>query len=194
VGLALDVTDAASVERFARRALDAFGRVDVLVGNAAADPPIGPLAKIDLAAFGPAMEANVRSNLALVNALAPGMAERRDGAFVFTGSILGQRGNEALGLYGITKTALEGLVRNLAVEWGRHGIRVNAIAPGFVRTDFSRVFWSNPEIEKRVVERTPLGRIAEADDVAGLALLLGAPAGAFISGQVIGVDGGASAW
>lgn len=140
------------------------------------------------------MISNVRNNLVVINLVAPDMAAKKDGSIIIMSSIVGSRGSALLGAYAITKGAVNQLVRNLAVEWGSHNVRTNAIAPTAVRTDFSRVLWESPEAMARAVAKVPLGRIGEADDVAGTALLLASPAGKFINGQVIGVDGGASAW
>jgi dehydrogenase/reductase SDR family member 4 len=109
-------------------------------------------------------------------------------------SIVGSRGRSGVGVYATTKAAVNQLVRTMAVEWGPFQVRTNAIAPTAVRTDFSRVLWDTPDALVRATARVPMGRIGEADDVAGLALLLASPAGSFINGQIIGVDGGASAW
>ena len=109
-------------------------------------------------------------------------------------SIVGSRGRSGVGVYATTKAAVNQLVRTMAVEWGPFQVRTNAIAPTAVRTDFSRVLWDTPDALARATARLPMGRIGEADDVAGLALLLASPAGSFINGQIIGVDGGASAW
>jgi hypothetical protein len=120
----------------------------------------------------------------------PQMAERKDGAVVVISSIAGLKGNTMLGAYGISKAAEFELVRNLAVEWGSANVRVNAIAPSIVRTDFARALWENPDTYKDAIARYPLGRIGEPDDIAGAAIFLASRAGAFVTGQVIVVDGG----
>jgi NAD(P)-dependent dehydrogenase (short-subunit alcohol dehydrogenase family) len=107
-------------------------------------------------------------------------------------ALSGSRGRSGVGVYATTKAAVNQLVRTMAVEWGPFQVRTNAIAPTAVRTDFSRFLWDTPDALARAMSRVPMGRIGEADDVAGL--LLASPAGSFINGQIIGVDGGASAW
>ena len=99
-----------------------------------------------------------------------------------------------MAVYATTKAAVNQLVRTMAVEWGPYQVRTNTIAPTAVRTDFSRVLWDTPDALGRATARVPIGRIGEADDVAGLALLFASPAASFVNGQIIGVDGGASAW
>jgi len=170
--------------------LRAWGRIDALVCNAATNPVYGPLGDISDAAFDKIMGTNVRSTFWLCNMVLPQMAERGDGAVVVISSIAGLRGNPVIGTYGISKAAEAQLARNLAVEWGEHNIRVNAIAPGLVRTDFARALWENPDLLKETEAKTPLRRIGEPDDIAGLALFLASPLARFITGQVIVADGG----
>ncbi|MES2183862.1 MAG: SDR family oxidoreductase [Pseudomonadota bacterium] len=192
-GLALDVADPARVERFAAEALAAFGRVDVLVLNAAGAAPTGSLLAQSPALFDEVMASNLRPNFVLVNALAPQMVARRDGSIVFMSSRAAKRGTALLGLYGMSKAATDQYVRCLAIELGPHNINVNSLCPGPVRTDFSRGLWEKPEREAGVVAATPLRRIGEPEDVAGITVLLASPAGRFIHGQNISVDGGMTA-
>jgi dehydrogenase/reductase SDR family member 4 len=170
------------------------GKPDILVCNAAGEGTVAPLEKVEATVFDEAMASNVRNNLLLANLVAPDMVARRNGSIIIMSSIVGGRGRPGMGVYAITKAAVNQLVRTMAVEWGPYQVRTNAIAPTAVRTEFSRFLWETPEALARATARVPMGRIGEADDVAGLALLLASPAGAFINGQVIGVDGGASAW
>ena len=118
------------------------------------------------------------------------MAQRRDGVIIIVSSIGGLKGSATLGAYAISKAADMQLARNLAVEWGKHNIRVNCIAPGLVKTDFARALWSNPELLARTEALTPLGRIGEPDDIGGIAVFLASRAGAFVTGQTIVADGG----
>jgi NAD(P)-dependent dehydrogenase (short-subunit alcohol dehydrogenase family) len=107
-------------------------------------------------------------------------------------SIASFRANPTLGGYGAAKAALNGLVRSIAVEWGASNVRANAIAPSVVRTGFSKDLWEDPAREKAIISRIPAQRIAEPDDIVGAAILLASPAGAYISGQVLAIDGGRS--
>jgi NAD(P)-dependent dehydrogenase (short-subunit alcohol dehydrogenase family) len=172
------------------RAREAFGRIDVLVCNAAVNPYYGPLAEIPDEAFDKIMASNIRSNLWLCRETLPEMAERRDGAVIVISSIAGLRGSPSIGAYAVSKAADMQLVRNLAVEWGRFNIRVNAIAPGLIKTDFARALWENPELREITLKQTPLQRLGEPEDIAGAALFLAAPAGRFVTGTTIVVDGG----
>lgn len=167
-----------------------WGRIDVLVCNAAVNPYYGPLAEISEDAYDKIMDTNVKSNLWLANMVIPQMAERKDGAVIIVSSIGGLKGNVNLGAYGLSKAADMQLARNLAVEWGPSNIRVNCIAPGLVRTDFARALWQDAEAVKRAIASYPIGRLGEPEDVAGTALLLASQAGSFITGQTFIVDGG----
>jgi NAD(P)-dependent dehydrogenase (short-subunit alcohol dehydrogenase family) len=141
-------------------------------------------------AFAKVMDSNVRSNIWLANLVLPEMAERKDGSVILVSSIGGLKGSLNLGIYAISKAADFQLARNLAVEWGPHNIRVNCIAPGLVRTDFARALWENPETLARAESTTPLRRIGEPEDIAGAAVFLAWPAGRWMAGQVIVIDGG----
>jgi NAD(P)-dependent dehydrogenase (short-subunit alcohol dehydrogenase family) len=122
----------------------------------------------------------------------PHMAEQRDGSVIIVSSIGGLKGSENLGAYGLSKAADMQLARNLAVEWGHANIRTNCIAPGLVRTDFARALWENPESNKRAIAAYPIGRLGEPEDIAGAALFLASPAGSFVSGHTLVVDGGST--
>jgi NAD(P)-dependent dehydrogenase (short-subunit alcohol dehydrogenase family) len=191
--LALDVTEQQSAAEFSANALAAFGRIDVLVLNAAANTPNGPLLSQHPDELGKVMRDNVQANLAIVNAVAPQMVERKDGSLIFMSSSAAKRGSLNLGLYAMAKAAVDQYVRNLALELGPSNINVNSINPGPVRTDFSRILWEDPNREAGIVAATPMRRLGEPPDVAGLALLLASPAGHFIHGQNISVDGGMTA-
>ena len=174
----------------------AFGKIDILVCNAAINPHAGPLSEVTDSIFDKVMASNVRSNLWLANLTVPEMAARGDGAVIIISSIAGMRGSGHIGMYGISKAADFQLARQLAVEWGPKNVRVNAIAPGLVRTDFARYLWENKELYDKAISGYPLRRIGEPDDIAGIAVLLASQAGAFVTGQVLVADGGATitAW
>jgi NAD(P)-dependent dehydrogenase (short-subunit alcohol dehydrogenase family) len=171
-------------------AIGKWGRIDILVCNAAVNPYYGPSLDISDEAFDKIMSSNVRSNFWLCNMVLPQMAARRGGAVIIVSSIGGLTGNSRLGVYCISKAADMQLARNIAVEWGPHNIRANCIAPGVIRTDFAKALWSDPRLHARLVRQTPLGRIGEPDDVAGAAVFLASRAGAFMSGQTLVIDGG----
>jgi NAD(P)-dependent dehydrogenase (short-subunit alcohol dehydrogenase family) len=172
-----------------------WGGIDIVVCNAASNPYYGPLTGIPDEAFDKIIANNVKSVLWLAAMTLEGMAQRAResgtaGSFIVVGSIGGLLANTVIGAYGISKAADHHLVRNLAAEWGPRGVRVNAIAPGLIRTEFARALW---EDEKRAAERiqaTPLRRLGEPRDIGGIAVFLASEAAAFITGQCIVADGG----
>lgn len=178
------------LERLVDETLKAFGTIDILVCNAATNPVYGPMASADDAAFDKIMQTNVRSVFQLCNRVCPLMAEKKAGSVIVISSIAGMRGNAEIGLYGVSKAAEAGLVRNLAVEWGPSGIRANAISPGLIRTDFAKALLEDPVRLDRATHRTPLRRIGEPADIAGVALFLASDAAAYVTGQNIVADGG----
>jgi len=184
------IGDAAQLETLVRETRARFGTIDILVCNAGINPYYGPLADIKDETFDRMMATNVRSNLRLAGLVLPEMAERGDGAIVIMSSIAGVRASSGLGAYAITKAADMALARALALEWGKHNIRVNCIAPGIIKTDFARALWEDEALLQRRLAATPLGRIGDPEDVVGAALLLASPAGRHITGQTIVIDGG----
>ncbi len=167
-----------------------WGTVDILVCNAATNPVYGPMAEAGDEAFDKIMQTNIKSVFQLCNLVCPMMADKGAGSVIVISSIAGLRGNDVIGLYGVSKAAEAGLVRNLAVEWGPKGVRANAISPGLVRTDFARALWEDPVRLERAENRTPLRRIGEPEDIAGVAVFLASDASAYMTGQNIVADGG----
>lgn len=192
VAIAASLSDKASLETLVAKTRRQFGRIDILVCNAASNPHYGPAMTISDEQFRKVFENNVLANHWLVTMVAPEMMERKDGAIIIVSSIGGLIGSNIIGAYNISKAADFQLVRNLAVEFGPHNIRINAIAPGVTRTDFARALWEDPAKEEAVTRATPLRRIGEPGDIAGAALLLASRGGAFITGQAIVVDGGST--
>lgn len=192
LAIASSLDDTASLAAMIEAARAHFGKIDILVCNAAINPHYGPLTDVTDEAFDKMMRCNVRSNLFLCKLVLPEMAERRDGVVQIISSIGAIRGNSVLGAYGITKAADAALVRNLAVEWGPKNIRINCIAPGLIKTDFARALWENPKLLKQFSEQLPLGRIGEPDDVGVLSAMLATRAGAYVTGAMIVADGGST--
>src|SRR5688572_22030654 len=167
-----------------------WGRVDIVVANAASNPYYGPLTGISDDAFDKIVANNLKSVLWLAGMTLPGMAERGGGSFIVVGSIGGLLANTVIGAYGVSKAADHHLVRNLAAEWGPKNVRVNAIAPGLVKTEFARALWEDDKRARERIEGTPLRRLGEPRDIGGIAVFLASPAAAFITGQCIVADGG----
>lgn len=170
------------------------GPIDILLGNAGVNPYFGKIAKIPDTAYEKIMAANVQSNLWLAQLVAPDMVKKGGGSMAFTSSIGAFKPSITLGAYNMSKLALIGLVRNLAEEFGPNGLRVNAICPGLVRTEFARELWDNPEVEARIKSEIPLRRLGEPGDFAGLAVFLASDASRYMTGQALTVCGGSNMW
>jgi NAD(P)-dependent dehydrogenase (short-subunit alcohol dehydrogenase family) len=190
LALAANISAKEHLKRLVDETIAAFGQIDVLVCNAASNPHYGPMHTITDEQLRKILDNNIVSNHWLITLVAPGMVARKDGSIIIMSSIGGLRGSPVIGSYCISKAADMQLSRNLAVELGPHNVRVNCIAPGLIRTDFARALWENPEMLKARNAQTPLGRIGEADEIAGAAILLASRAGSFMTGQSIVIDGG----
>jgi NAD(P)-dependent dehydrogenase (short-subunit alcohol dehydrogenase family) len=180
------------LERLVAETRDRLGRIDSLVCNAAVNPYYGPMTDLPDSAFDKILDVNIKSNHWLAQLVLPEMRQRRDGTIMIVSSVGGLRGSAVLGAYCISKAADVQLARNLAVENGPFNVRVNAISPGLIRTEFARALWENPDILKRRTEGDPLQRIGEPEEVAGIAVYLASRAGAFTTGQNFVIDGGST--
>jgi len=178
------------IDQLVEQAKALYGHIDVFVSNAGVQGPAGPIGSVTDDDWDFVMSVNLKSTLRLCSGLIPHMAERGQGSVILMSSIAGLRGNKAIGLYGLSKAGLAQLARNLAVEWGPKGVRVNAISPGLIRTPLATELLDNKEFMARRLSLTPLRRVGEPDEIAGVAVMLASRAGGFISGQNIVVDGG----
>ncbi len=171
-----------------------LGPVDILVANAGVNPFYGPMSEIPDEAYDKIMSTNVKSNHWLVQMVVPDMVERGSGSIMITSSTGAFHPSEVLGTYNISKLAVIALIRNLAAELGPKGIRVNAICPGLIRTDFAKALWDNPEAEQRANEQIPMRRLGESEDLKGLAVFLASDSSSYITGQALTVCGGSHMW
>ncbi len=190
VAIAANISDKAALQHLVDQSRREFGRIDCLVCNAASNPYYGPLEGIADEQFRKILDNNILSNHWLITMVAPEMKERKEGSIVIVSSIGGLRGSTVIGAYCISKAADMQLARNLAHEYGAHGIRVNCIAPGLIKTDFAKALW---EDEAAVAERnrtTPLRRIGEPEEIAGAVVYLASRASGFMTGQTMVIDGG----
>jgi len=192
IAVPCNISSKDDLQRLVDETRKAFGRVDILICNAASNPYYGPMSGIPDDAFRKILDNNIVSNNWLINMVAPEMKERKDGSIIIISSVGGLRGTGVIGAYAISKAADMQMARNLAQELSPSNIRVNCIAPGLVKTDFARALWDTPEAEKRSSNGTPLRRLGEPDDIAGAAIYLAGRAGAWTTGQTIVVDGGAT--
>ena len=190
VGQACDVRDESALEKLVQAALSAFGRLDCLVCNAGITGRPGPAASRAPDDYDLVMAVNLRSVVALCELALPHIEAAGGGSVILLSSISALRGNASINTYALSKAAINQLARNLAVQWGPRGVRVNAIAPGLIRTEMSGTLLRDAAFRERRMAMTPLRRPGEPREVAGAALFLAAPAGAFTTGQVLVVDGG----
>ena len=190
IAVAASISDKEALQNLVDETRRQFGRIDVLVCNAASNPYYGPMAGISDDQFRKILDNNVIANHWLISMVAPEMLERGEGSIIIVSSIGGLTSSTMIGAYNISKAADFQLARNLAAEFGPKGVRVNCIAPGLIKTDFARALWENPDTLKAVTRATPLRRIGEPHEIAGAAVFLASPASTFMTGQTMVVDGG----
>jgi len=177
------------LERLVKEVIERFSRIDILVNNAATNPYMGPVLGADLAAWDKTFEVNVRGMFVLTKLVFEASMEERGGAIVNVASIGGLRPGIGLGVYNVTKAAVIMLTRQLAREIGGK-VRVNAVAPGLIKTRFAEALWGNEAILDRVLAQNPMGRIGTPDEVAAAVLFLVSDAASYVNGEVLVVDGG----
>lgn len=180
------------LERLVTETRHQLGKIDILVCNAAVNPHYGPMSSLPDSAFEKILHVNIMANHWLAQLVLPEMKSRKDGVIIIVSSVGGLKGHGQLGAYCISKAADLQLVRNLAFENGPDNIRVNAISPGLVRTDFARALWENPATLQRRTANDPLRRIGEPEEIAGIAVYLAAKSGSFTTGQNFVIDGGST--
>jgi NAD(P)-dependent dehydrogenase (short-subunit alcohol dehydrogenase family) len=190
VAIAANISSKENLQNLVDESRRAFGKIDVLVCNAASNPYYGPLANISDDQFNKILGNNIVANNWLISMVVPEMIARRDGSIIIVSSIGGLKGSTTIGAYCISKAADMQLARNLACEYGEHNIRVNCIAPGLIKTDFAKALWDNPDTLKSSTSHSPLQRIGIPDEIAGAAVLMGSAAGNFMTGQTVVIDGG----
>lgn len=182
--------DKAQLQALAQAAIQTYGGIDILVNNAATNPHFGPLLDAEDSLWQKTLDVNLMGNVWLTQAVVGSMRERGGGRIINVASINGLRPGRWQGIYSITKAAIINLTQTLAMELASDNILVNAIAPGLVKTRFASAIWDNEILLNPIVERTPLQRIGDPEDIAGIALYLASPASRFATGQVFVVDGG----
>lgn len=190
VGIAAHNGDKAALYALVDKTLAHYGRLDILVNNAATNPHFGTILEAEDSYWRKTIKVNLMGNLWLTQAAVKAMRAHGGGKIINVSSIVGLNPGQFQGIYSITKAAVISLTKTLALELGADGIQVNAIAPGLIQTKFSQVLWENEGIMQEMLAKTPSGRIGQPIDIAGLALFLASPASDFTTGAVFVADGG----
>jgi len=189
-GVACHVGDKSQLQNLVEKTVATYGGVDILINNAATNPVYGPLAEMEEEVFDKIMNVNVKACFTLANLCHPIMKSRGGGSIINIASVEGQTPSSGLGLYSVSKAALIMLTKSQGKEWGRDGIRSNAICPGLIQTKFSSALWKNEAILHQVEKHLPSGRMAQPDEMAGLALFLASDAASYCTAGVYVADGG----
>ncbi len=184
-----DTSNRSDVEKMVERVLQEFGMIDILLNNAGTAAP-GPLLELSDEAWDRVMNVNLKGYYLCAQTVGKKMVERKRGVIICIASQYAFKAAAGMGVYCVSKAGVVMLARVLARELGNDGIRVNAIAPGLVRTDLSRNDWMDPDIRAQREAATPLGRLAETSDLVGTVLFLASDASAYVTGHTIVVDGG----
>jgi NAD(P)-dependent dehydrogenase (short-subunit alcohol dehydrogenase family) len=190
IAIGCNISHKEELQRLVDETKATWAPADILVSNAAVNPYYGPSAGMSDEQFDKILTCNVKASHWLSQMVLPGMRAKKDGAIIMISSIGGFVGSASIGGYNISKAADLQLARNLAVEAGPDNIRVNCICPGVVKTYFAEALWKDPKIEKMMTQKLPLRRFGEPDDIAGAAVFLASPAGRWMTGQAMIIDGG----
>jgi NAD(P)-dependent dehydrogenase (short-subunit alcohol dehydrogenase family) len=189
-GIAANMGNTEDIQSLVEKTVAAYGGIDIVVNNAAANPVFGPIQNTDERAFDKIIDVNLKGPFELCKAAYPILKQRGGGSIINISSIGGITPEEFIGIYSVSKAAIISLTQAMAQDWGADNIRVNAICPGLIKTRFSEALWSDPEILDRFLTKIPLQRAGTPNDIAGLAVFLASDAGAYCSGGAYLVDGG----
>lgn len=189
-GIAAHNGDKAALQNLVKQTVATYGRVDILVNNAATNPHFGNMLDSEDSMWQKTIEVNIMGNFWLSQAAVEVMRQHGGGKIINVASVNGLRPGTFQGIYSMTKAAVISMTKTLAMELASDNIQVNAIAPGLIKTKFAQAIWENDMLLDGVVNRTPAGRIGEPDEIAGIALYLASPASSFTTGQVFVIDGG----
>ncbi|MFT4535036.1 MAG: dehydrogenase/reductase SDR family protein 4 [Saprospiraceae bacterium] len=190
MGVSCNVGEKDQLENLVTKTISKYGGIDIIVNNAATNPVFGKLTDVDDEVFDKIMNVNVKACMHLANMCFPSMRSRGGGSIINIASVEGLKPSFGLSLYSISKAALIMLTKSQAKEWGRAGIRSNAICPGLIKTKFSSSIWQNEDMLAQFEKALPSGRMAEPDEMAGLAVYLASDAASYSTGGAYSSDGG----
>jgi NAD(P)-dependent dehydrogenase (short-subunit alcohol dehydrogenase family) len=182
--------DLAAIAGVVERATSIYGGIDMVVNNAATNPHFGPILTAEESHWDKILDVNVKGYFRVAKVCAESMKSRGGGKIINMASVAGLEPQPMMGVYSVSKAAVLMLTKVLAVELAQFNIQVNAIAPGFVRTKFSAALWQNPQINQAILNSIPQKRMAEPDEIAGIAVYLASPASSFVTGSTFSIDGG----
>ena len=190
IGIACHIGKDDQRKQLISKTIAAFGRIDILVNNAATNPVYSPIEEIDPVIFDKIMEINVKAPWALSNLVLPHLQANKNGSIINIASVEALTPGYGLGVYSTSKAAILMLTKNQAKEWGTYGIKVNAICPGLIKTKFSAALWQNEKMLHKLEKSIPSGRMGNPEEMVGLACLLASNAGNYMTGGVYTADGG----
>jgi NAD(P)-dependent dehydrogenase (short-subunit alcohol dehydrogenase family) len=179
-----------SIKSLVDKTLEHYGRIDIIVNNAATNPVFGAVENCDESAFDKIMDVNVKGCFELAKLALPSMKANKSGSIINMSSIGGLKPEPGLGIYSVSKAALVMLTKVMAKEWGRHNIRANAICPGLIKTKFSQALWQNEQVSDHFMKNLPIARLGSPEDIARLSLFLASDASSYSTGGVFTSDGG----
>ncbi len=188
--IAVHTGDLAAITSAVGKATSAYGGIDIVVNNAATNPHFGPILTAEESQWDKILDVNVKGYFRVIKACVESMKVRGGGKVINMASIAGLEPQPMMGVYSVSKAAILMLTKVLAVELAQFNIQVNAIAPGFVKTKFSSPLWQNPKINQAILDSIPQKRLAEPEEIAGLAVYLASPASSFVTGSTFSIDGG----
>lgn len=190
IGVAANTGDLSALTSLVEKTVEKYGGIDIVVNNAAANPAFGPVVQTEEWAYDKIMDVNVKAPFELCKHAYPHLKQRGGGSIINMSSIAGERPDNGLGIYSVSKAALNMLTKVMAKEWGRDNIRVNAICPGLIKTKFSQALWEDENVFKKFMKMVPMGRMGTVDEIATLALFLASDSSGYCTGTLFFADGG----
>ncbi len=190
IGVAANTGETAGLKTLVEMAVEKYGGVDIIVNNAASNPVFGPVIQTEEWAYDKIMDVNVKAPFELSKLVYPIMKQRGGGSIINISSIAGDTPDQGLGIYSVSKAALNMLTKVTAKEWAPDNIRVNSICPGLIKTKFSQALWQDENILKKFMKMIPMGRMGTVEEIAALALFLSSDASGYCTGTLFFADGG----